>query len=94
MTLHLDPLRTVVDAATRGHRFAGFRVVLRRRGALGELVLRLACDATGRAAIEQVIATGVDGIGPRFADQVRQGVRLRSRSTGRNRPPTRAPGSR
>ncbi|MCS7481129.1 phenylacetate--CoA ligase family protein [Umezawaea endophytica] len=76
VTLHHDQLRTVVDAATREHRFTGFQVVLRRRAAKDELVLRVACDATDRAGITQVIESGVDEISPRFADQVRQGVCL------------------
>ncbi|RZQ61309.1 phenylacetate--CoA ligase family protein [Amycolatopsis suaedae] len=73
-TLHLDQLRDAVDMATGAHHVDGFQVVLRRRDARDELVLRVSSRVPDRERAAERIRALVDEISPRFADQARRGV--------------------
>ncbi|AHH96386.1 phenylacetate--CoA ligase family protein [Kutzneria viridogrisea] len=70
VTLYLEDLRTIVESATEGLRVTGMQVVLRRRQAKDELVLRLAGDPVDREAL----AARLDDTRPMFAEHVAAGL--------------------
>ncbi|MBP2471284.1 phenylacetate-CoA ligase [Crossiella equi] len=72
VTVYLDDLRQVVENATAaaGQAVTGLQVVLRRRDAKDQLVLRLAGAVRGQEELAEAIAAGLDQARPMFADHV------------------------
>ncbi|OZM74585.1 hypothetical protein CFN78_05600 [Amycolatopsis antarctica] len=74
VTLYLDDLRDIVDAASGDRMITGVQVVLRRVEAKDQLVLRLAGDVTDPEVLTVTIASALEDARPMFADHVRRGL--------------------
>ncbi|MFB9908383.1 phenylacetate--CoA ligase family protein [Allokutzneria oryzae] len=74
VTLYLDDLLSIVKTAVGGQGITGGQVVLRRRAAKDQLVLRLAGDVVGTDKLTEAIAARLDETRPMFADHVARGL--------------------
>lgn len=74
VTVYLDDLRSIVEGAAAGQSITGIQVVLRRKEAKDQLVLRLGGTVTGEEQLAKAIAARLDEVRPMFADHVAKGL--------------------
>lgn len=74
VTVYLDDLRSIVEGAAAGQSITGIQVVLRRKDAKDQLVLRLGGTVTGQEELAKAIAVSLDELRPMFADHVERGL--------------------
>jgi phenylacetate-CoA ligase len=74
VTVYLDDVHGLVESVLDGSPTAGLQLVLRRREAKDELVLRIAAEPSDPDAFGKELAEGLDRARPMFAEHVRDGL--------------------
>jgi phenylacetate-CoA ligase len=74
VTVYLEDVHGLVRACVPGAAVTGLQLVLRRRDAKDELVVRVACNPDDPAASAAKLSRGLDELRPMFADHVRLGA--------------------
>jgi phenylacetate-CoA ligase len=74
VTLFVDDLRTIVEAVAKNIPIAGMQMVIQRREAKDELVLRIAGQPGNPDAVSKAIITRLNELRPMFAQHVTKGL--------------------
>ena len=74
VTVYLDDVRGLVESVLDGLPTAGVQLVLRRREARDELLVRIAAEPSEPDVRGKALADGLDAIRPMFAEHVRDGL--------------------
>lgn len=74
VTVYLDDVRGLVESVLDGCPTAGVQLLLRRRDAKDELVVRVAAEPADAEVRSKALVTGLETIRPMFAEHVRAGM--------------------
>jgi len=74
VTLYVDDLRTIIETAVEDIPIAGMQVIIQRRDAKDELLLRIAGHPANPDAVSRAIETRLSELRPMFAQHVIQGL--------------------